>query len=408
MNKINSCQLIGTGTAGLCFIIALINKIKQASEPDRKPYQNLLDSLIAIEGSHQAGGVLDDYQINANTNADEIASCLHDGTPFETLRKHYLQQPETQQPLIPLPKVGELLLRPVVNIITELLGDRFRRNTQVKNIDVGENGIKSFDLNGDLIAHSKNMVLCCGGREELLPDLSPWQHKTVMTGPLLRQKTADTLPEQPGSIVIAGSSHSGFSSAWRFLNDPELSSYAKGRDIIILQRSTLIKLRCTPEFANRHQLPFDPTEDVCPFNGLVYRNAGLRKDAKALYLQIKYGEEKRVQLRPIAALSDAKQLLDEAALVIQCTGFKPNLPEISVNGVSQTIKQRSQFGELSDVNSGKIIPRLFGFGLGIHIIPECEYRGEKSFRGSSDGLLPYPNAVAPVIIDQLIRESRQG
>ena len=408
MNKINSCQLIGTGTAGLCFIIALINKIKQAPEPDRKTYQNLLDSLIAIEGSHQAGGVLDDYQINANTNADEIASCLHDDTPFETLRKHYLQQPETQQPLILLPKVGELMLRPVANIITGLLGDRFRCNTQVKNIDVGINGIKSFDHNGDLIAHSKNMVLCCGGREELLPELSSWQHKTVMTGPLLRQKTADTLPEQPGSIVIVGSSHSGFSSAWRFLNDPELSSYAKGRGIIILQRSPLIKLRCTPEFANQHQLPFDPTEDVCPFNGLVYRNAGLRKDAKALYLQIKYGEEKRVQLRPIAALSDAKQLLDEAALVIQCTGFKPNLPEITMNGVSQTIKQRSQYGELSDINSDKTIPNLFGFGLGIQIIPQNEYRGEKSFRGSSDGLLPYPNAVAPVIIDQLIRESRQG
>ena len=404
MNIIPRCQLIGTGTAGLCFVIALVNKVKQAQGPDKIKYQTLLDTLIAIEGNRQSGGVLDSYQINANTDADEIVSCLLDETPFSDLRDHYLQQPEVHQPLIPLPKVGKLMLQPIANIITSLLGDNLLLNTKVTRVEISKNECKSFGSNNQLLARSHKMVLCCGGREELLKELLPWRQKTVLTGPLLQMKNARSLPYQQGSILIIGSSHSSFSVAWRFLNDPALSSYAKGRDIIMLQRNPLVKLRCTPAFAHQNQMPFDAIDDVCPVNGLVYRNAGLRKDAKALYLEIKKGTENRVRLEPMASLSNAEHLLDDAALIVQCTGFQANLPEISLNGITQKVRRRSSVGELSDIKTGKEIPNLFGFGLGIQIIPEGDYRGEKSFTGSSDGVLPYPNAVAPVIIDQLIQD----
>jgi hypothetical protein len=77
-----------------------------------------------------------------------------------------------------------------------------------------------------------------------------------------------------------------------------------------------------------------------------------------------------------------------------------------VHWVSSKLTQNhpERFGKLSDIESTKVIPNLFGLGLGIQIIPEGDYRGEKSFSGSSDGVLPYPNAVAPVIIDQLIQD----
>jgi hypothetical protein len=404
MNTIPHCQLIGTGTAGLCFVIALVNKVKQAQGPKKLKYRALLDSLIAIESNHQSGGVLDSYQINANTDADEIVSCLLDETPFSDLRDQYLQQPEAHQPLISLPKVGQLMLKPIANIITSLLGDNLLLDTKVTHVEISKNECKSYGSNNQLLARSQKMVLCCGGREDLLKDLLPWRQKTVLTGPFLQMTNASLLPHQQGSIFIVGSSHSSFSAAWRFLNDPVLSSYAKGRDIILLQRNPLVKLRCTPEFAHQNQLPFDAIDDVCPVNGLVYRNAGLRKDAKALYLQIKKGTEKRVRLEPISTISDAKHLLDDAALIVQCAGFQANLPKISLNGVTQSVRQRSNFGELSDIKSGIEIPNLFGFGLGIQIIPEGDYRGEKSFNGSSDGILPYPNAVAPAIIDQLIQD----
>ena len=404
MNTISHCQLIGTGTAGLCFVIARVNKVKQAQGPKKLKYQALLDSLIAIEGNHQSGGVLDSYQINANTDADEIVSCLLDETPFSDLRDYYLQQPEAHQPLITLPKVGKLMLKPITNIITSLLGDNLLLDTKVTHVEISKNECKSYGSNNQLLVRSRKMVLCCGGREDLLKELLPWQQKTVLTGPFLQTKDASLLPHQQGNILIVGSSHSSFSAAWRLLNDPVLSAYAKGRDIIMLQRNPLVKLRCTPKFAHQNQLPFDAIDDVCPVSGLVYRNAGLRKDAKALYIQIKKGTEKRVRLEPTAAISDAKHLLDDAALIVQCTGFRANLPKIILNGVTQKVRQRSSFGELSDIKSGAAIPNLFGFGLGIQIIPEGDYRGENSFNGSSDGVLPYPNAVAPVIIDQLIQD----
>lgn len=404
MNKIYQCQLIGTGTAGLSFIIALLNKISTASEVQRAGFQALFDSLIALEAAENSGGVLEQYQINANTDADEIVSCLQDGTPFTALRDFYLQQPETQQALISLPRVGELMLRPVANIIARLLGDRLVWNARVKRIVGSENGFESFDQHGQLLARSEKLVLCCGGREVMLAELSQWDHKTVLAGKLLRQKTATNLPNQSGDIVIVGSSHSGFSCAWRLLNDPVLCTYAEGRKIIILQRNPLVKLRCTPEFARQHQLAFDPADDVCPESGLVYRNAGLRKDAKSLYLKIKYGEEQRVQLHPIKQLSDAEGLFDQAAVIIQCTGFRANLPDIEINGISNTIKEKSRRGELREIESDAVIPGMYGFGLGIQIIPEGKYRGEKSFSGSSDGVLPYPHAIAPVIIDQLMQD----
>ena len=143
MNTIPHCQLIGTGTAGLCFVIALVNKVKQAQGPKKLKYQALLDSLIAIEGNHQPGGVLGNYQINANTDADEIVSCLLDETPFSNLRDYYLQQPEVHQPLITLPKVGKLMLKPIANIITSLLGDNLLLDTQVTRIEISKNECKS-------------------------------------------------------------------------------------------------------------------------------------------------------------------------------------------------------------------------------------------------------------------------
>ena len=262
MNTIPHCQLIGTGTAGLCFVIALVNKVKQAQGPKKLKYQALLNSLIAIEGNHQPGGVLGNYQINANTDADEIVSCLLDETPFSNLRDYYLQQPEVHQPLITLPKVGKLMLKPIANIITSLLGDNLLLDTQVTRIEISKNECKSYGSHDQLLVRSQKMVLCCGGREDLLKDLLPWRQKTVFTGPFLQTKDASLLPHQQGSILIVGSSHSSFSAAWRLLNDPRLSLYAKGRDIIMLQRNPLVKLRCTPEFAHQNQLPFDAIDDV--------------------------------------------------------------------------------------------------------------------------------------------------
>ena len=343
-----------------------------------------------------------DYQINANTDSVDVVRGIADNTPFSKLRDNYLQLPETQQALIPLPSIGRLLIQPMVEIASNLLGERLRRNSRVKKVVVKSGEISSIDENHQTLARSKTLVLCCGGREELIAELSPWRDKTYFGTDFLRLTDIEALPNKRGCIVIIGSSHSGFSVAWRLLHDPLVASYAKGKEIYILQRSELVKLRCSPEFADAHALPYDVENDICPVTGLVYRNAGLRKDAKDLYLQMQSGKEKRVKLLRINELSDQGRLLDDAALVVQCVGFRASFPAIEVDGKSCRIEEKSKLGELTDADSGEVIPGLYGYGLGLNILPEGEARGEKSFSGSPNGLLTYPLAIAPEIINQLL------
>jgi len=400
------CQIVGAGAAGLSLMIAIYNQQAAASDSSRPGIEKLLDSLVMLDASDAAGGVMSSYQINANTDAVDVVSGIAPGTPFSPLRDSYLELGETSQELISLPRIGELILQPLVQKMSHLLGNRLKFNSPVAKIIIERGKFISLDRNHQTVARSKNLVLCCGGREVLLPELADWQNKIRFASDFLRLTSLDKLPPQAGCIVIAGSSHSAFSCAWRLLNDPLFKTYALGRQIFILQRSKLVKLRCTPEFARQHELPYDVKDDVCPVTGLVYRHGGLRKDAKALYLKIKSGEEKRVRIISIKILSHQSELLDQSALILQCTGFHPDWPEIEIDGKNCRLDEHSKRGELYDVDSAKKIPGLFACGLGMRIKPESKFGGEKSFNGSVDGLQSYPLVIAPQIIDQILRALR--
>jgi hypothetical protein len=396
------CQIIGAGPAGLSLIIAFYNRLADAHATQRLRIQELIDSLVMLDAAGSAGGLMSHYQINANTDAADVVSGIKDDTPFTNLRDHYLKLPETQQALIPLPKVGELMLQALVQKVSNLLGERLRLNSRVARVVKNDNQFVSLDANNQPLASSEYLVLCCGGSEVIMPELGELEGKTQFSGEFLLRRNVEDLPQRSGDIVIVGSSHSAFSCAWRLLHDSSMMEYARGRNIYILQRSKLVKLRCTLEFAQRHNLTYDPANDVCATSGLVYRNAGLRKDAKALYLQIRSGAEKRVQIVPISELSDQAALLDRAALIVQCTGFHTAWPEIEIDGKLSRIDQHSSHGELRDVDSATIIPGLYACGLGMQIKPESKYGGEKSFNGSINGLQSYPLVIAPQIIDQII------
>jgi hypothetical protein len=407
MQQTCPCAIIGAGPAGLSFLIALCNRVASASEDDRLRLQGLLDSMVILEATAAAGGLMGDYQINANTDAVDVVRGIADETPFTNLRDQYLKLPETQQALIPLPVIGEKLMQPLAQLAATLLGDRLRFNASVKKVVVEDGQFQCLDTDNHSLLRSDRLVLCSGGSEVLLPELSQWQEKTEFTGEFLRRTQFNNLPEASGSLVIIGASHSGFSVAWRFLNDVLLADWIEGREIIILQRGEQVKMRCSPEFATEHQLAYDNLIDICPVTGLVFRNAGLRKDAKNLYIQIRNGEEPRVRLVSIDKLGDQSQLLDEAALVIQGTGFQTNFPEIELNSKPVRLDQNSQQGELHELSSGKVIPGLYGMGLGMQVLPEGPGRGEKSFNGSINGMLSYPLTLAPEIIDHMLAQPAQ-
>ena len=406
-NNPYQCQVIGAGAAGIGILIALYNAITASENDAKRQLQKLLDDMLWIEAGEKPGGILGQYQINANTHAADAVACIADDTPLVALRDAYLKITEVAKVLISLPRLDELLVKPLCEKIIELLGNQLLCKQTVNQI-AGERGIfRSYDNAGQLVATSRSLVICCGGKEVLLDELKPWADKTEFGGNFLRRKDLQSLPKDPGPIVVSSASHSGFSCVWRLLEDPLFSDFAKDRDIVILQRRPQVKLRCHREVALQYGLEWDEDDDVCPKTGRIFANGGLRKDAKYLFLNLRDGKETRARIEPIEKLSDQQALLDSAALVVQCAGFVADPPEIVIDGRVRKIENKSSSGEVVDAATRQTIHGLFACGLGMHVTPEPDFRGEKSFDGSINGLQSYPLAIAPRIIQQLCQYQQE-
>ena len=401
----DSCalQVIGAGPAGMSLVLALCNRVAAAGGNDCAERQ-LLDSLQVFEASAQAGGKMAHYRINANTSAHDVVRGIADGTPFAALRDSYLRHPQTQSELIPLADIGRLMVEPLAQLLRDFLGERLHFGVEIGRVEIAAHGFDSYDSAGNPLQRSESLVLCCGAREVPLPELLPFEDRWQGSGRFLLRDDLEGLPGGRGPIVIVGASHSAFSCAWRLLYDPLFAAFARDREIVLLKRRERIKLRCTPEFARANGIDYDPQRDICPQTGLVFRAAGLRKDAKRLYLDLRDGRETRVQIQQMKALSQQRELLQRASLILQATGFVSNLPAIERDGRRVEVGNPGQDGELRDLADNRVIPGLYGMGLGFNILPD-DARGEPSFDGGLHGFQSYPQAIAPRIIDCLTARS---
>jgi len=393
-------QVIGAGPAGMGLVLALCNRIA-ASNGSARSEQKILDSLRIFEAGTAPGGKMGHYQVNANTSAHDVVLGISDGSPFVAVRDRYLAHPATRSELIPLPRIGELMVEPLVESMVQFLGSRLQCGTVVERVEIIDDGFRSYASNDAVLATSENLLLCCGAREIPLPELLAFRDRWEGSAQFLLRERLDGLPGDNSLIVIIGASHSAFSCAWRLLYDPLFREFGSGREIVMLQRRERIKLRCTPEFAAEHQVDYDPRTDICPRTGLVFFNGGLRKDARMLYLQIRDGKETRVRLEQMNSLDDKQDLLARAGLILQATGFAGNLPSIERAGRALRVGNPTRDGELRDLDSGAIIPGLFAMGLGMNILPDGDSRGEPSFNGGIHGFQSYPLAVAPRLLDKM-------
>lgn len=398
----SSCplQVIGAGPAGMSLVLALCNRVA-AAPGDATNERRLLQSLQMLEADPAAGGKMARYRVNANTSAHDVVQGIADATPFVAVRDDYLRHPRTQSELIPLREIGSLMVEPLARAMRDFLGERLRCRVEVARVEITPRGFTSFDRDGAPLSSSESMVLCCGAREIPLPELAGLEDRWEGSGRFLMRDHLDGLAADGRQIVIIGASHSAFSCAWRLLYDPLFSEFARGRDIVLLQRRERIKVRCSPEFAAAHGIDYDPVNDVCPVSGLVFRNGGLRKDAKALYLDIRDGRETRVRMLQVDSIADQRELLEQASVVLQATGFASRLPAIERDGQPVAVGAPTQNGELRDLGDDSIIPGLYGMGLGLNILPDGAAHGEPGFHGGIHGFQSYPSAIAPRIIDGL-------
>ena len=396
-------QMVGAGPAGISMVLALCNRL--LSGPDIQLAQQILDNILLFESSARAGGEMGRYRINANTSSTDVVRGIADGSPFQPVRDRYLQYPETRSKLIALPRLETLMVQPLVDRLQDFLGERLHYNTPVHRVAVDANGFQSFDKNDNLLAESSNLLLCCGGREALLDELAVYADRCQFSTDFLKRNDIDGLPTKPGAVVVIGASHSAFSCSWRLLHDPLFAEFIGDREIVMLLRRNNIKLRCSEDFAREHQVEYDVERDVCPQTGIVFCNGGLRKDAKALYLRIRDGKESRVKLVQIKKLSDQAELLERAALILQSTGFRTNLPRIEKDGVPLSIGPPTRAGELTAGVDNKVIPGLFGMGLGLNVVPVAA-QGEASFDGGINGFQSYPLSIAPHLIDRILENMK--
>ncbi|MEM7562819.1 MAG: hypothetical protein AAF353_07185 [Pseudomonadota bacterium] len=404
-DDIRPLQVVGAGPAGIGLVLALCNRI--ANNQNNSAEQQILDRLRIFEASSRPGGKMARYQINANTSAPDVVQGIKQGNPFFDLRQQYLALPEVQSKLIALSKIGELMVEPLASRIMDFLGERLKCETRVARISIEKTGISSFDDQGHLLARSRSLLFCCGGNDQLMGALEPFADRWEGSEQFLLRTDLEGLPAGKSPIVIIGASHSAFSCAWRLLFDPLFRIFAQGREIIILQRRDQVKLRVTAEFASSRNIDYDPDQDVCPVTGIVFFNAGLRKDAKQLYLDIRDGIEKRVTMVMIKQISDQQALLQKAGLILQATGFAPALPKIEKEGCPIQIGESNHSGELFERGKQQKIEGLFGMGLGFNILPEGRDRGEPSFYGGIHGFQSYPLTIAPPIIDHLVARYQQ-
>jgi hypothetical protein len=396
-------QIIGAGPAGMSLVLALCNRVAAAQDEALRE-QHMLDGLMIFEAGSKPGGEMGHYHVNANTSAHDVVRGIGDGTPFVAVRDLYLEHPQTQSELIPLRRINTLMVEPLAQAMDEFLGQRLQCDTRVARIEINDGGFASYDSENRLLTRSKNLLFCCGAAETPLAELRPYRARWEGSAKFLLRDQLDGLAEGKRPIVVVGASHSAFSCVWRLLYDPLFAGFASGREILVLQRRERIKLRCTPAFANEHRIDYDPETDVCPSTGLVFRNGGLRKDAKTLYLKIRDGQEDRVKLVQMNGLAEQQHLLEQAGLILQATGFVSKLPIVERQGSAIRIGNPSSDGELRDLDSEAKLPGLFGMGLGMNILPPGVPHGEPSFDGGVHGFQSYPLSIAPRIIDRILAD----
>ena len=233
MAVVYDCQIIGAGAAGISLMIALENQIASASGVDKEKLLSLQNSCVILEGQAQGGGQLGHYRINANADAAEMVSGIADNTAFSSIRDAYLKSIDPEQPLISPTQVNTSMLQPLADKVRELLVEHLRFNSPVAYIRKDAYGFHSFNQGDELLASSQHVVIACGGSEPLLDEPRAFEHKSIVASDFLQLDDPAKLSQRDGNIVIVGASHSGFSCAWRLLNDPLRANFCRGRQIQI-------------------------------------------------------------------------------------------------------------------------------------------------------------------------------
>lgn len=208
-------------------------------------------------------------------------------------------------------------------------------------------------------------------------------------------------------IVILGGAHSAYSVAGALLTLPGADKFAAGQ-VLILQRRPLPIFYPDNATAAADDYVVKPGA-VCPRTGRIHRLAGLRGEGRETWRRLTgrpgTSSETRLTARYFVEFDATalRRLLDEAALVIPCFGYRSaTLPIFGAAGQRirlQADLDRDAVGPDCRLlqADGTALPNVFGIGLGTGFRPSAAMGGEPAFNGQANSLWLYQNDIAALI-----------
>jgi hypothetical protein len=247
---------------------------------------------------------------------------------------------------VPMPDLAAALDR-LGQAVTESLGERLILGRRVLAVDVRSHGpgVTLTFADGTII-RSGVAVLATGRTEREHPALRPFRDRTWLSGAVISREgrarlEATLAAADGGEVVIAGCSHSAMSALGVML---EARSSLRGRiaryrgpAVTLLRRSPTRLMYDSVEAARAGQIPareqlLESDADVCPDSGIVFRDSGLRHEARQLFCDLWAGRVEGARVRDVDDLDRAEPLLDRAKLVVQALGYHGAAPDIRLDG----------------------------------------------------------------------------
>lgn len=433
--------IVGGGPGGTGPLIAALQQGKLPA---------LLQNGVGLfeGGDKLIRGNLGNYQLNSDTLSNAFLE-VFDNDPHGLLND--LRDEEATRKIeayhgrsVPLPIVGDFLecmgshLKRIANSYP---ASRIYLNSKIDSAQQLHDGtflLSGTTRNGNqaspIRARCRQLIVATGGVQSFRtattqpisgePGLSgAFGKKVALTGEVLQTQNSGQArwqqllaDKRSPQVVIIGSSHSAFSTAWSLLQSDLGQRIGKGGIRILYRTRPKLYFGSGKEATAAGYTEFTG-DDVCPVTGRLFRLAGLRFDGRELLMQVwrlaGRQPEERVSLEPLdgKTQNEIECVLDNADLIVPAFGYRPrgilfydtsgDLIPLRADDGGALVDRQCRI--IRATKSGpQPLANAYGIGLASGFVPSGKLGGEPSFQGQTNGFWLYQNGVGEIILNQLV------
>lgn len=417
--------IIGGGPAGTGIFLKALKDGKLSDFLNKK--------IALIEKSERLiKGNITNYHVNSDTFSSVFLECLEGDTPKQidviSLNSEIEDIQKYKDKSIPLNllnnyynKLGDLLK----NHLNKFNNCHLYMNNAANRIVKSNEGYKVFLENNNEPIVAKKIVITSGANPKNIDlnkfhiakdiSLANFSDKIIHSDSILKNGVPNhleqRLQEEP-KIIILGGSHSAFSVAHYFLHHQKNYNFkAQGISIWCNEKPKIYFPIKQDALASGYDDFTD--QDFCPITNKLYRLAGLRMDGRELYMNMlglnNTTKENRVCLNLFSENDPALvKELETSTLIVTALGYTFNMIPLFDDSGNQLRFIGEETGhwvnnncEILDIEKN-VVPGIFASGLASGFIPTGDLGGEPTFEGQTNGIWYYQNALADLILKNLL------